>query len=206
MSFDTTRIHCTGCDFEYFETYKPIILKCLTEQGVVSYHRTNGWCYECNNIREIEALPSVEEIRKEYKRFYQVPNTETNWLKRLTRCFDKNYQSKLRDLAAKIAWREKRSAPPRCLECGSTDIKALNFINPNHQDTSNDMDDWDVIPTLIHEEGPRDRRAFARDFRHTCGGELVHDPDDKPGSRFFWSKQVIWIDIEGSVVTSQDKS
>jgi hypothetical protein len=206
MSIDTTRIHCTGCDFEYFETYKPISLKCRTEQGVVSYYRTTGWCYQCNRITDVEELPSIEEIRKIYAKFYRVPRTEGSWLKRVIRYFDRSYQSKLRDLAAKIAWREARSAPSRCLICGTTDIKTLNFINPNHQGANNDMDDWDLIPTLKYEESPRDRRAVAQDFRHTCGGELVHDPDDKPGSRYFWSERVIWLDIDGTIVTHQDES
>lgn len=200
MSFETTRIHCTGCDFEYFETYRPIVLKCRTDLGIVSYYRSNGWCYQCNRITDVESLPSVEEIRKDYARFYRVPSTEGGWLKRLRRYFDKHYQSKLRDLAAKIAWREARSAPPRCLTCGTTNIKTLNFVNPNHQDTNNDLDDWDILLRLAEDENPRDRRTVAQDFRHECGGELVHDPDDKPGSRYFWSEQIIWIDINGTIL------
>lgn len=205
MSFDTTRIHCTGCDFECFETYKPIVLKCRTDLGIVSYYRSKGWCYHCNRITDVEALPSVEEVRKDYARFYHVPSCEGGWLKRARRYFDKHYQSKLRELNAKIAWREARSAPPHCLTCGSTDIKALNFINPNQQDTNNDMDDWDMVLTHLDEECLQDRRCVAQDFRHECGGELVHDLNDKPGSRFYWSKQVIWLDIDGIIVPSDER-
>lgn len=197
MSIDTTRIHCTGCDYEYFMTYQPIVLKCRTDLGIVSYYPTKGWCYQCNRITKVEELPSVEEIRKEYARFHHVPCTEGGLLKHLRKYFDRHYQSKLHELNAKIAWREARSAPPHCLACGSTNIKILNFINPNHKDTNTKKDDWDIATWLAEDERPRDRRCIAQDFLHECGGKLVHDLNDKPGVRFFWSKKVIWLDING---------
>lgn len=196
MSFDTTRIHCTGCDFQYFETYKPIRLKCRTDLGVVTYFRTIGWCYQCNRITDVEVLPTLEEILHYYEHFYGIPSPETGWIKKTMSRFDKRYQERCRELKAKLAWRKARSAPPRCLVCDTTDIKPLNFTNPNHPDTTNAMDDWN----LELDESPRDRRTVAKDFLHTCGGQLVHDPDDKPGSRFFWGEQVVWLNSDGIVV------
>lgn len=205
MSLDTTRIHCTGCDFEHFETYKPIRLKCRTELGVVSYYPTSGWCYQCNRITDVEALPSLEEIQRHYARFYRVPSPETGWIKRLIQRFDKKYQQKCRELEAELAWRKARSAPPHCLKCGSADIAPLKFTDPNQQTADSDVDDWDILTALEYEGTPRDRRTVAKDFLHTCGGQLVHDPDDKPGSRYFWSEQVIWLDSYGAVVNQENE-
>jgi hypothetical protein len=66
MSIDSTRIHCTGCEYEYAEHYQPIILKCRIETGIVSCYQSNVWCYECNRITDAEDLPDVETIKEKY--------------------------------------------------------------------------------------------------------------------------------------------
>jgi hypothetical protein len=173
---ESTRIHCTGCDYEYFEHYQPIEVRCQLEHGIVTYGKTKAWCHECNTIRYAENLPTCEEIRDDYSKIYKVPGPAVKGLRALLRRYDRQYHEKLAELTDKIAWREQRTTPPHCLECGSTNIVTL--ICRSISKTSVAVDN----------------------FRHSCGGELVHDYSDMPGYRFFFKKKVIWVDSEGNFV------
>jgi hypothetical protein len=133
MSIDTTRIHCTGCDFEYFENYRPVTLKCKLEGGPISYSSTTAWCYVCDTIKLVEQLPTEEEIRAVYAEYYGIPGPKVSGLKKLMRSFDRTYQEKIRQMERKLAWRQIRTSPPHCLTCGSTNLGHLDYTGKGKQ-------------------------------------------------------------------------
>lgn len=172
MSFDTTRVHCTGCDYEHFEHYQPIELKCTFGSETITYYRTRAWCYECDTIRDVEHVPSLTRLKREL--FCLRGKGFSAWLRW---CLP-SYRARIREKENMIQWRQARISPPRCLHCGSTNISLLNFR---------------------HVAGSK---AELRGFKHICGGRLVHDLSDKPGTRYSFRKMIIWLDIEGRRVES----
>jgi hypothetical protein len=177
MSMNTTRIHCTGCDYEYFEHYRHIIIRCQFETGVVTYSRTNVWCYRCDKITYAEHIPTIGEIRDWYEKIYGEPGPPVTGLKKLLRRFDKRHNEGLQSLQLKLAWRETRTAPPHCLKCGSTNLASLDFIEAS------------------------EHSVITESFRHSCGGALIHDYQDKTGFRYFLPTTEIWMDIEGNKIS-----
>jgi len=116
MSTEATRTYCTNCSYEYFEHYRPITLKCQLETGVVTYRRSLAWCNDCQEIRYVESLPSLDEIRCDYASRYFVPGPVLIGFRRLLQRFDRCYQERVSELDQALAWRQERTVPPRCLE------------------------------------------------------------------------------------------
>ena len=172
MSTDSTRIHCTDCDYVYAEHYQPIELRCRTKSGVVSYYKALSWCYDCNKITYAEKLPDIETVRSDYEDW--LGNQRAGLIMRVLSRFDRQYQEKLKFFHNRIAWREARTTPPHCLECGSKNLSILSF------------------------QAGSDHTAIAKGFQHSCGGILVHDHHDKTGIRYNFAKTVIWMDQQGS--------
>jgi hypothetical protein len=75
------------------------------------------WCYGCGAFTLGEWLPSVEELRQaisECEHYAARPG----WIPH-----DRYIDIKgLPDLRVRERWREARTAPPRCLDCGSSAI------------------------------------------------------------------------------------
>lgn len=149
--------------------------------GIVEYGKTNAWCHDCKKITYAEDLPTIDEIREEYEHF-GVPGPPVKGIRALMRRFDRHYHETMLELSNTLTWREQRKNPPRCLECGMTNIVLLEFRN---------LDETSVAVS---------------NFRHSCGGELVHDFSDMPGTRFSFNTKVIWVDSKGNVVDGPAES
>lgn len=177
MSIDSTRIHCTGCDYSFSEHYQPITLKCAFGNGIVSYYRQLAWCHVCGDIRYAEDLPSDDEIRQHYEEYCGIPGLPvTGFIERWKRMRDKLYHESLHELELKLAWRQARTAPPHCLSCSTTNLELLNFA------------------------GESGKTPTAQGFQHSCGGQFVHDHEDKTGMRFHFSETALWYDLEGNKI------
>jgi hypothetical protein len=185
MSIDSIRFHCTGCDYEYLEHFQPIKLKCRIGDGVATYGRKTAWCNQCDTIRYVESVPTLEDLQKEYADLIAPPPEKppVSWITRVfikvfklneSTCQSGWHNDRRKNLENLIAWRQTRTAPPHCLNCGSTDLTTLNFEQLDEQ-------------TMV-----------AKNFRHACGGQLVRDHNDDPGIRFLFRDTVIWLDIEGN--------
>lgn len=170
MSLDTTRIHCTGCDYEFFEHYPSIELKCAFGSGIVTYRRRRAWCHECDTIGNAEQLPNVTCLKREL--LCLTGQGLSAWLRWLL----PSHRERIREKQNAILWRQARITPPRCLHCGSTNISVLKFRH--------------VSGSISEAQG----------FRHSCGGMLVHDYNDKTGTRFHFRNTIIWLDTEGNRV------
>lgn len=195
MSTDSIRIHCNGCDYEYLESFVPITLKCQMGDEVAVYHRTTAWCNQCETIRYVEYIPSLDELQQEYEKLTAPPPEEPppGWAEKLFfRVIDfffksdnsfnaKDWQQEqISNQKNLISWRQARTAPPHCLTCGATDINRIEYEQIN--------------------ESVR----ISKTFRHSCGGALVVDSKDDPGIRINFARAVIWMDIEGNKLRDGD--
>jgi hypothetical protein len=190
MSTNSIRFHCTGCDYEYLEHFQPITLKCKIGDEEATYYRTTAWCNQCDTIRYVECIPTLEELQKDFDEFI-APFIEppATWIRKFISLIfrggrpsasDNRRSDSVKELNNQIAWRQARTAPPHCLTCGTTDLTQVDFEN-----ISEDM-------------------TVAKNFRHSCGGSLVRDHNDDPGIRFHFRKTVIWMDIEGNRLTDSE--
>lgn len=195
MSIDSIRFHCTGCEYEYLEHFQPIKLKCRIGDEVVTYYRTTAWCNHCDTIRYVEHIPVIEELEQEHEELPAPAPEEAppGWIEKLFNFildrvfkpdnpFDANEwkQERINNQKNLIAWRQARTAPPHCLTCGSTDLTPIDFEQIDENTT------------------------VAKDFRHSCGGQLIRNNNDDPGIRFHFSDTVIWMDIDGNKLVDDE--
>lgn len=154
-------VRCTGCDFEHVDLLGGIVLE--YRAGSQTLHvgfRTEAWCDDCQTLRSIESLPSVEDLSdrvREAEEFVQ----GTPWQQRKDRAgmpMDRR-RIRARDILAQrqeaLAWGRARVSAPRCLTCGGTRWR---------------LPDWQLAES-------RDRSVTTK-FRHGCGGVLVRWPFD----------------------------
>lgn len=187
MSIDSIIISCNGCDYRYMEHFVPITIKCKIGDEVATYDHTTAWCNQCGTIRYIEYIPKLVELQHEYdRRVSPTPDTPA------PKSFDCRFGSSkplirgrwygrgIKELKNRITWRQKRSAPPHCLTCGTTDITLVDYERLNA----------DVF--------------IAKTFRHSCGGALVINLSNNPGIRYSFIKSVIWMDIEGNKLNDHE--
>lgn len=184
MSIDSIRFHCTGCDYEYLEHFQPITLKCKIGDEVATYYRTTAWCNQCNTIRYVEHIPTLDELQQDFDEFI-VPflKPPASGIRKIIKLIFRGGRPSASDIRRdesikkfnnQIAWRQARTAPPHCLTCGSTYLTQIDFEQIDKNTT------------------------VAKDFRHSCGGQLIRNHNDDPGIRFHFSDKVIWMDIEGN--------
>jgi len=184
MSTNAIKIRCNSCDYVYLEHFQPIKLRCQFGDGVVTYYRTTNWCNQCDSIRYVECLPTIEELKQkfaEYDALFENPPATgiRKIFNQLIGCIlpfgsVKERNNRIKELNNQIAWRKARSAPPHCLTCGTTDITPVDFERLN------------------------DEQSVSANFRHSCGGKLVIDMSDDPDIRIHFNNSVIWMDIEGN--------
>lgn len=86
------------------------------------------WCFDCDSIRDGERLFEPDAMSKALYKLI-ADGIDVEKLKRdsefLRRQLDpgREYQQQLGKLRAALKWCRSRAAPPRCLKCGSTNIR-----------------------------------------------------------------------------------
>ena len=160
---------------------------------------TPAWCRRCGDFRHGEHLEPVAEIDQEIvdlrnprSKLYQM------WARDyLQECKDLGpafCAGRIAELKLRRAWRQTRVAPPKCIECGSTDIVPLPFdgavANPSGSGTlsvrvrgmcSTVFNEWYFTP-----EGDRIPRDTKPTYWHFPGGG---DEMNKPGSGIEWLRR-----------------
>jgi hypothetical protein len=98
--------------------------------GQIEVETTPGWCRRCGRWRHVELIETVAEIDQ---KLADLRNPRS----KLYQLYARDYLEECKDLgptfcAGVIAelklrrrWREERVTPPKCIECGSTDIVVL---------------------------------------------------------------------------------
>jgi hypothetical protein len=96
---------------------------------------TIAWCCNCSDFVDAEWIPSLAELRSELVELNDPKSSRTSWFTFAVPPFDKppfiersaQLHAKAKDEAAKrIEWRALRQSAPRCLICGTTDIRFPN--------------------------------------------------------------------------------
>lgn len=102
--------------------------------------RDLGWCHPCAEFRAVEVLPArsrleaqLEQHRKKLKEAEDKARSRV--LSKLFRSVvvrDERLialnRAQVEEIMAALAWRDSRRSPPRCLECGGTDIDHIGTI------------------------------------------------------------------------------
>ncbi len=77
----------------------------ISDQVKVTIEQQYAFCKHCSGAVNAEYVPTLAELNAVLAEFIEA--NETEWIK---------------GLEERIAWRQTRQSPARCLECGSTDI------------------------------------------------------------------------------------
>ena len=156
MSIDSSIVLCSGCDFEFPLHPRPI--RChyhLPNGEVFEHHRQMGWCYSCEGVRDLEALPDSQAARMKMASLLDEKKLiEPNIWHRIIKTRKSQrlgmIDSEISDLQALVKAFEHRVSGPRCLKCGSTKIS-----------------------------------AGVADYKHSCGGKFFIEPHPEGIRFFF---------------------
>lgn len=188
MSINSSRVACTGCNYQTSEVYRPIIIKYQTTGGLtVEASRTKGWCYQCESYADIEDLNREEFqeklISQKHERdkiHYQLGELRRNLFSKLFSISKRRQlelqlerlEDSIRSLNTLIEIVSSRSSKARCLKCGSDKTVPLTFNSQS---------------------------GFANNFKHECGGSLrfIHDWQ---GPRFYFNVSTYIINEEGELI------
>lgn len=119
MSLPTYDVQCTQCDFQSSVGAEPPLRYRyrLNDGTEFEAYRSTGWCYNCDDLRPVEVLPShsyVSEILK------LTPSGADEQRETQPQEFDPVHK-------AILAWLRRRKSFGRCLECGSEDNAVLKI-------------------------------------------------------------------------------
>lgn len=137
MSIDSGMISCSGCDFEYPLNYRPV--RChyhLPNGEVFEHYRQIGWCYSCDGVRDLEALPNVQFVHA------QIASLLDSKMRIRPGLWDRiitgpksqrlnEIDAEISACRAQVGAFEHRVSGPRCLDCGSTEISS-DLANHQH--------------------------------------------------------------------------
>lgn len=108
MSLVPDEVRCSGCEYEAHILNGAAVCIYHSQDGsVYEHHRARGWCYTCQEVRDIEDLPDLLAIQLEIADLQKLLPAPYQEIARLQSCV-KAFQG--------------RSSPARCLTCGFTNI------------------------------------------------------------------------------------
>lgn len=188
MSINSTRIVCTGCDYETHEVYRPIRIRYQSKSGsTIETGRTKGWCYDCAGYSDIERISPdelhEELVSKEHERLEahrRQGELNRGFLSSFRHRSEKRqlqYQleclnEEIAELCGLLEIAKNRKSKARCLRCWSDRTAPLRFDS---------------------------EKSIASDFQHECGGSLkivqAHS-----GPRFNFRVSTFVLDEEGELI------
>ena len=116
-----------------------------------------AWCANCRTFTDGELIQSPDEIRQQIADLqnpesaaYKFAEWNEQQIEMATGKSDANYrESRITQLASRLKWRLQRIAPPKCIQCGSTDI-----VFPLSMDeTESEIEIPDVGPVRVESAG-----------------------------------------------------
>lgn len=131
MSIEPDIMTCSRCGFRTGSSRLWGIFQYIMADDIyLDVPRTAGWCYSCNNISPIENFPdrlkTEEEIGSLKKELSQISTFKLKFFKSARKKAEYfNEMIKEKELLLKLM--KHHTSPPRCLECGSTEVKIVVF-------------------------------------------------------------------------------
>ena len=166
MSVPQTRIYCTECDLERWYVDRPIRIVYRWPIGKEwETRRSQGWCYECDNYRDIENMDrerlASDLVEMEWKRHVKrarLAELSNRFLagiryrsaRRTLRYAIERLDKEIQDIEKLLDIATQRNSRSRCLTCWSDKTARATF-------------DF--------------KGKLTRDFKHACGGMLVSELD-----------------------------
>ncbi|WLD14769.1 hypothetical protein [Planctellipticum variicoloris] len=94
----------------------------LSDGAKLSVFETPAWCYKCKSFITAEEIPTLESLAAEIEKLQAGdPELAKFWSYVLDGA---PIEKRIEQLRIRCGWRQSRRSPPRCLECGETDIVA----------------------------------------------------------------------------------
>ena len=154
MSLESLSIRCEACDFasSSMRIWGQYVYK-TSPHSVIYVNRTAGWCYSCQNIAPIEDFTDYEDMKQELQVYIEKRNKHEKTIRYSLFSYVSKEHRRIRDhiwqLSDRLIFCDERVSPPKCLECGSTD----------------------VVPVKLPYYSDNDKHPL--DFTHpNCGGKL----------------------------------
>jgi hypothetical protein len=113
-------VSCTSCSFE--QELRPLGGVYELRSRTMFIEEELVWCRDCRRVAHGERVPSLDELRLEDVAGASVERERIAQLAPRMENAEPIIRNRRRDLRRRIKWRERRSAPAKCLECGGTDF------------------------------------------------------------------------------------
>jgi hypothetical protein len=146
----------------------------MAEGSTVTMERTFVWCPACREVRWGEQLANLAQLERDLAATSArepVVMEELSFSVSRHQTLEDLLASRKKELESRIAWRRIRKSPPRCLECGYTDVTPLVLTETDDGDekwTSREHPGCGGIVTVLPQMVlSLDRRWF----RYTPEGE-----------------------------------
>ncbi len=99
----------------------------LSDDLKIEVRKWPVWCRECQAFSEGEHIQSVPELEQAVADYSDINSAENQRVLQLSFIRDKAefIAKRLAERTARLQWRRGRTAPPKCLECGTMDIVDL---------------------------------------------------------------------------------
>jgi hypothetical protein len=99
----------------------------LPDGSKLDVHRKPVWCRHCQAFSEGEWLQSVPELEQAIAAYSDINSAERQRVLQSSFIQDKagSLAKRLAQSTVRLQWRKGRATPPKCLECGTTEIVDL---------------------------------------------------------------------------------
>jgi ribosomal protein S27AE len=142
------------------------------EREVVTVESDLVWCPRCGRVTDGEVIPSLEEIHRRIQKLRRLAEVVRQEMIRPPSPAgnapgDRHQREQIEREQVRLTWRRKRKAPPRCSECGGTEIRALDPGEPLR------VGERTIILAVLGlcTTDPQDRYYTAEGERSVDGGE-----------------------------------
>ena len=109
----------------------------MPDGTTISMRKTFVWCRVCREVRWGEELAELAEYERELVATTardSIVLEELSFSVSRDKTLEQLLTARTQDLQAQIAWRRRRSSPPRCLECGSSEIATFVYSETEAED------------------------------------------------------------------------
>ncbi len=99
----------------------------LPDGSKLDVHGNPVWCRQCQTFSEVEWLQSVPELEQAIADYSDVSSAKSQRILQLSGLRDKaaSLAKRLAERTTRLQWRGGRISPPKCLECGTTNVVDL---------------------------------------------------------------------------------
>lgn len=198
---DTYRyVACDKCDYSQTLWVRGKVdsfaesIYCFNEGRIAPVLKNKWWCHQCKSIKDVENIPSVEEVN-EYLTNIEVALSDERTCRFLGEPTLKYYQQILGNVDTWFEWAKTRKNP-RCLTCGCQELtplsqeiikgKTMGKLGVIHPNCGGDLYVGEGEMAIRASWPRKSNTAPVEYYRFTSDGlrmKKEHDIENKPSSR-----------------------